>query len=407
MIQSPTRVTIRAATLLLDRGTSCSGSIRTATDLPTYRTASSGRANCSQRPGGKDGQQHLPWRCRWLTGIKTTNFYLDAIKQLPNRKLQRRARAMCEEKEGLLTGDGRRRSILTKELSDRFKVDTGSLTLLEEVRLLRGESRHGSSYYEISHDRIAEAIHHGRQWRMSKEVKWTVRILLVMLLGLGGLLIQEKVLDTAYRDLNAKKYGEALPLLQLGAFFGNAGGMNNLGWMYQNGNGVKPDYAKARELLHRAADAGESHAMDNLGYLFQYGQGVSPNWVQAEKWYQKAADLGNDSAMNHLGVIYQNGGPGVPQNCYKAEAWFEQAARLGNPWAKFGLGLMHENGWGGFNTDVNQAREYYKQAAAAGIENAVQALVRLGSQANSDTQGSNSEDSPVPPLTTPTATPSL
>lgn len=68
---------------------------------------------------------------------------------------------------------------------------------------------------------------------------------------------------------------------------------------------------------------------------------------------------------------------------------------------------MLEKGLGGFSADINQAREYYKQAAAAGIEYAKQALVRLGGQANSETQGPNPESSPVPPVTTPTATPSF
>jgi hypothetical protein len=50
-------------------------------------------------------------------GIKalTANFYLDALKQLTPPKLRRRARRLCEE--GLLTGEGRRCSLLIEEIT--------------------------------------------------------------------------------------------------------------------------------------------------------------------------------------------------------------------------------------------------------------------------------------------------
>jgi hypothetical protein len=105
--------------------------------------------------GAKEGMRAL-----------TANFYLDSIKRLPQPRLRRRARALCED--GLLTENGRRRSMLKEDLLDRFKLGSESLQLLERTRLLRSEPRHGSFYYEISHDRIAEAIHHNRRWRMPK-----------------------------------------------------------------------------------------------------------------------------------------------------------------------------------------------------------------------------------------------
>jgi hypothetical protein len=96
-------------------------------------------------------------------------FYLDSIKRLPQARARNRARALCEE--GLLTGNGRRRSLLEEDLLKYFKLDPESLQLLVRVRLLRCEVRDGSYYYEISHDRIAEAIHHHRRWRMSRKLK--------------------------------------------------------------------------------------------------------------------------------------------------------------------------------------------------------------------------------------------
>ena len=114
-------------------------------------------------------------------GIKalTANFYLDALKRLTPPKLRRRARRLCEE--GLLTGEGRRRSLLVEEITERFKLDNTSLEPLEKARLLRKEPRYGSFSYEISHDRLAEAIREQRRWRLPREVKLGLGMFVVVL----------------------------------------------------------------------------------------------------------------------------------------------------------------------------------------------------------------------------------
>jgi tetratricopeptide (TPR) repeat protein len=114
-------------------------------------------------------------------GIKalTANFYLDALKRLTPPKLRRRARRLCEE--GLLTGKGRRCSLLVEEITERFKLDSTSLEPLERARLLRKEPRYGSFSYEISHDRLAEAIREQRRWRLPREVKVGLVMFVVVL----------------------------------------------------------------------------------------------------------------------------------------------------------------------------------------------------------------------------------
>lgn len=106
------------------------------------------------------------------------NFYLNAIGRLPQRRLRDRARDLCED--GLLTENGRRRSVDKEKLIKEFKLDETSLSTLERARLLRTEPRHGTHYYEISHDRIAEAVHQNRRWRMPREFKWGLSIALVL-----------------------------------------------------------------------------------------------------------------------------------------------------------------------------------------------------------------------------------
>ena len=134
-------------------------------------------------------------------GIKalTANFYLGALNRLTSPKLRRRARRLCEE--GLLTGEGRRRSLLIEEIQERFKLDGKSLEPLENARLLRKEPRHGSFLYEISHDRLAEAIREKRRWRLPREVKIGLAMFVVVLVVAAALF-------TLYFEAESRKRAE-------------------------------------------------------------------------------------------------------------------------------------------------------------------------------------------------------
>jgi uncharacterized protein len=66
--------------------------------------------------------------------------------------------------------------------------------------------------------------------------------------------------------------------------------MTNLGWLYQNGQGVVQDYTKACDLFQKAADAGNTDAMSNLGALYRDGLGFAQDYDKAREWFQKAID---------------------------------------------------------------------------------------------------------------------
>ena len=80
----------------------------------------------------------------------------------------------------------------------------------------------------------------------------------------------------------AQDYGKAREWYEKAADKGNAGAMNNLGWLYANGFGVAQDYAKAREWYEKAADKGEATAMRNLGLLYARGQGVAQDYAGSD-----------------------------------------------------------------------------------------------------------------------------
>ena len=100
-----------------------------------------------------------------------------------------------------------------------------------------------------------------------------------------------------------KDLGKAVELYQKAADQGNADAQINLGWLYENGEGVPKDLRKAAELYQKAADQGNASAQDNLGWLYENGQGVPKDLGKARELYQKAADQGNQSAIEKLNKL--------------------------------------------------------------------------------------------------------
>ena len=126
---------------------------------------------------------------------------------------------------------------------------------------------------------------------------------------------------------------QALRLFKEGALYGDSNCANALGKLYENGDGVKKDYAEAAKWYRKAAEAGHAEAMYNLGAMYQYGLGVIKDNKEAVSWYRKAAEAGNDWAMYHLGKMYENG-YGVLKSNSEAVFWFQKAAYKGNISAK-------------------------------------------------------------------------
>jgi hypothetical protein len=85
---------------------------------------------------------------------------------------------------------------------------------------------------------------------------------------------------------------------ELGAFEGNGRAMRSLGLMCQNRQ--QPDYACARSWYEEGASRGDDGAMNNLGYLYWRGLGVRQNLPQARYWFERAAMAGNEQAEGNL-----------------------------------------------------------------------------------------------------------
>ena len=83
----------------------------------------------------------------------------------------------------------------------------------------------------------------------------------------------DALVDRGNEALNAGDYATALELYTRAADAGNARGINNLGWLYQNGLGVEQDYEKAADWFHKAVELGETNeAQVNYDKLIEEGK---------------------------------------------------------------------------------------------------------------------------------------
>jgi uncharacterized protein len=85
------------------------------------------------------------------------------------------------------------------------------------------------------------------------------------------------------------------------------------------------DYATALRLWRPLADQGNATAQNNLGRMYDKGQGVPQDDAEAVNWYRKAADQGDADAQNNLGIMYHHG-QGVPEDYVQAHKWYNLAA---------------------------------------------------------------------------------
>ena len=102
-----------------------------------------------------------------------------------------------------------------------------------------------------------------------------------------------------------KDYEKAVKYYRLAAEQGHAGAQCNLGFCYDEGQGVTQSYTEAVKYYRLAAEQGHATAQCNLGLCYEKGQGVTLSKEEAIKWYKKAAQQGDSrakEALQRLGV---------------------------------------------------------------------------------------------------------
>ena len=113
--------------------------------------------------------------------------------------------------------------------------------------------------------------------------------------------------------VNAYKRGDYETALKEWRPLANQGlavAQNNLGWMYDQGEGVAQDYTEAMKWYRLAADQGLAAAQNNLGAMYINGEGVRRNYVQGYMWLSLAAKQGYKRAVSSQGQLEREMTPG-------------------------------------------------------------------------------------------------
>ncbi|HSR55254.1 MAG TPA: tetratricopeptide repeat protein, partial [Alphaproteobacteria bacterium] len=95
-------------------------------------------------------------------------------------------------------------------------------------------------------------------------------------------------------------------------------------------------FATALEHWKRLAEGGHAVAQNNVGTMYQLGEGVQQDLIEAAKWYRKAAEQGLVYAQSNLALMYFTG-EGVGRNYTLAAKWYRKAAEQGNAQDQFSL----------------------------------------------------------------------
>lgn len=144
-----------------------------------------------------------------------------------------------------------------------------------------------------------------------------------------------------------------------------------LGKLYSNGLGCNRNNIKGLEYYRQAIELVKSPyvkgmAFNNLGLMYQAGDGVDLNIEEAISLFEQGVDCDNALSAYNLGMIYFNGN-GVKQNYDLAFKYFKFGADKNQPLALNMLGYIYEKGLVK-NVAYKKAMECYKRAYENGLK---------------------------------------
>ena len=132
-------------------------------------------------------------------------------------------------------------------------------------------------------------------------------------------------------------YTEAARLYKIGADAGSPVAQNNLGTLYELGQGVPRDLREAARLYRLASDQDYQISRANLGAMYSTGRGVQRDDREAVRLMQLAADDMEPNGLNNLGTMYAAGRGGLARDLDQAVRLWRQAAELGSETARGNL----------------------------------------------------------------------
>ncbi|GHR25053.1 tetratricopeptide repeat protein [Helicobacter pylori] len=132
----------------------------------------------------------------------------------------------------------------------------------------------------------------------------------------------------------------------------------------------KQDFSKAKEYFEKACELNNGWGCNNLGDLYQNGEGVEKDLIKVAYFYTKACDLKDGLGCFNLGTLY------LEKDSKKATTLFEKACDLNNSWGCDNLGMSYEYGQG-VEEDEIKAAQLYSKACELGDQKACESLKEL------------------------------
>lgn len=148
-----------------------------------------------------------------------------------------------------------------------------------------------------------------------------------------------------------------------------------LGDTYRHGLlGAQKDVQESVNLYTEAAELGSISALDNLGFMYDNGEGVERDEAKAAEFFKKAAMQGHVQARHNLGCY-----EGRKKNHDRAVRHFLISAKMGQKESVEGLKLMFRCGHAtkaqyaealrGYQDAVEETKSHDRDEAKAYLDN--------------------------------------
>lgn len=139
---------------------------------------------------------------------------------------------------------------------------------------------------------------------------------------------------------------------------------------YEQGRGIKADFAKAMQFYRKAASFGHTEAMIQLGLILLKGLlAQQPSPREGISWLKRALQQScnvDPSILHELGLALETPGVSLIPDEEFAFQLFARAAELGYAPSQYKLGLAYEQGILGCPVDPQSSIHWYKEAAEQG-----------------------------------------
>ncbi len=141
-------------------------------------------------------------------------------------------------------------------------------------------------------------------------------------------------------NLSTEQVKDVIKWLKKGIELEDEDAIFKLAYTYDDGKIVKQDYKKAAYYYNLIKDI-NSYASNNLGILYENGNGVKKDLDLAFKCYTTSSNIGNSYADYNLGRFYEDGLEPVKKDIKKAIFYYQKAKN--NHYAKERLNVLFKN----------------------------------------------------------------